>query len=107
MIARNKTTLSTLIIFLKIVLVLGLSPIANCLSLQDRAQLKQLTEDFVRKTNSTIIPPSIKSNMFVHLKPFFHQAKMKELLAMKDARLEELTQDFVRNINKLRRFSFF
>ena len=32
---------------------------------------------------------------------------MKELLAMKDARLEELTQDFVRKINKYRRFSFF
>ena len=52
MMTRNRTS-STLIISLQvIVLVLVLSPTANCFSLDDRAQLKQLTEEFVRKTNS-------------------------------------------------------
>ena len=51
---RN-TISSTLIISLQvIILILVLSPTANCLSLDDRAQLKQITEEFVRKTNSII-----------------------------------------------------
>ena len=46
---------SALVLFLQVtVLILVLSPTANCLSLDDRAQLKQLTDEFVRKTNSII-----------------------------------------------------
>ena len=50
MMARN-TTFS--ILFLQVI-VLVLSPTANCLSLNDRSQLKKLTKDFVRKNNSII-----------------------------------------------------
>ena len=47
MMTRN-TTSSTFILFLEvIVLFLALSPAANCFSLDDRLQLKKLTEDFV------------------------------------------------------------
>ena len=52
MVPRNRTS-STLIISLQLI-VLVLSPKGNCLSLDDRTQLKQLTEEFVRKTNSII-----------------------------------------------------
>ena len=47
---------SALVLFLQVtVLILVLSPTANCLSLDDREQLKQqLTEEFVSKTNSII-----------------------------------------------------
>ena len=34
------------------VLILTLSPTTNCLSLDDRSQLTQLAEDFVRITNT-------------------------------------------------------
>ena len=55
---------SALVLFLQVtVSVLVLSPMtANCLSLDDRAQLKQLTEEFVRKTNSIICFLIIHSN---------------------------------------------
>ena len=44
---------SALVLFLQVtVLILVLSPTANCLSLDDRAQLKQITEEFVRKIQS-------------------------------------------------------
>ena len=48
------TTSSAFILFLQVA-VLVLSPTANCLSLDDRAQLKQLTGEFVRTTNSIIL----------------------------------------------------
>ena len=41
------------ILFLPVI-ALVLSPV-NCLSLNDRAQLKQLTEEFVRKLNEFLL----------------------------------------------------
>ena len=53
--ARIQAT-SALVLFLQVIVsVLVLSPMtANCLSLDDRAQLKQLTDEFVSKTKSII-----------------------------------------------------
>ena len=84
-----------------IVLVLVLSPTANCLSLDDRAQLKQLTDEFVRKLIRTFfllfIPLSInfKINNCSSNCSYF-KAKMNDLLTRKDVRLQELESKVTR-----------
>ena len=45
----------TFTILFLLVIALVLSPTVNCLSLNDREQLKQLTEEFVRKLNEFLL----------------------------------------------------